>query len=329
MSPSDLATLDEAALSTDLRELSEQAEKFATAGKSMNTKRAYRSDWKVFSAWCERMGVRSMPASPRTVFSFVTDMARIGRKVATINRYCTTITKAHRMTGHASPVDNPEVQEVLAGIRRTIGTKPSQKKAAVLSILRSMCESCPQGTIHGIRDRAVLLVAWAGAFRRSEVVSLLVEDVEFVDGGLMVTVRKSKTDQEGAGARIGIPFGSDPATCPVRCLKAWLCASGITNGTLFRPILRGKATAYGRAPARDGGKLIARIVKRAAKRAGLDPRLFGGHSLRAGLATQAAMAGKPDRVIMRQGRWVDRRTLERYIREGTVFRENAAAGIGL
>jgi integrase len=324
-----LAVMEEIGLSTDLRELAEQAADFAAAGKSENTKRAYRSDWKVFSAWCARMGATPMPATPGTVAAYVTDMARIGRAASTINRHCTTIGKAHRMAGHPSPLDHPKLQEILAGIRRTIGTKPKQKKAAVLSILRAMCEVCDPETIHGIRDRAVLLVAWAGAFRRSEVVSLRFEDIEFEDKGIIVTVRKSKTDQEGAGAKVGIPYGSDPTTCPVRSLKRWLETSGITEGAIFRPIRRGQATLRGREASRDGGKLIARIVKRAAKRAGLDPKVFGGHSLRAGLATQAAMAGKPDRVIMRQGRWVDRRTLERYIREGTVFRENAAAGIGL
>jgi integrase len=324
-----LAVLDDVSLSTDLRELAEQAADFAAAGKSENTKRAYRSDWKGFTAWCNRMGAQPMPATAGTVAAYVTDMARVGRAVSTINRYCTTIGKAHRMAGHPSPLDHPKVQEVLAGIRRKLGTKPNQKKAAVLHILRAMCEACDPDTIHGIRDRAVLLVTWAGAFRRSEVVSLRFDDVEFEEKGIILTVRKSKTDQEGAGARVGIPYGSDPTTCPVRSLKRWLDVSGITEGAIFRPIVRGQVTLRGRKPSRDGGKLISRIVKRAAKRAGLDPAIFGGHSLRAGLATQAAMAGKPDRVIMRQGRWVDRRTLERYIREGTVFRENAAAGIGL
>jgi integrase len=317
------------ALSTELRELADQAARFAVAGKSRNTIRAYKSDWKVFTTWCNRMGAPSMPSNAGTVAAFITDMAQKGRKVATINRYCTTITKAHRVAGHASPLDAAGVQEVLAGIRRTYGTKQNQKKAAVLSVLRQMCESCDRDTIHGIRDRAALLVTWAGAFRRSEVVALTVDDIEFVDEGIKVTVRKSKTDQEAAGATIGIPFGSDPDTCPVRWLKRWLEVSAIETGAVFRPIHGGRPSTRGRRPERDSGKLIARIVKRAAKRAGLDPKVFGGHSLRAGLATQAAMAGKPDRVIMRQGRWVDRRTLERYIREGTVFRENAASGIGL
>ena len=316
-------------LSTELRELEAQAAKFALAGKSPNTIRAYHSDWKVFTDWCDLMGAPSLPSTPGAVAAFVTDMAQRGRKVATINRYCTTITKAHRMAAHPSPVNAAATQEVLAGIRRTYGTKQNQKKAVVVSILRQMCDTCDKRKIHGIRDRAVLLVTWAGAFRRSEVVALTVEDIEFVDEGIKITVRRSKTDQEAAGATIGIPYGSDPDTCPVRSLKRWLDASGIDSGEVFRPIYRGKASLLGRDPKRDGGKLVGRIVKRAAKRAGLDPKVFGGHSLRAGLATQAAMSGKPDRVIMRQGRWVDRRTLERYIREGTVFRENAAAGIGL
>lgn len=321
----------QAFLSTDLRELSEQAADYASAGKAENTKRGYRGDWKVFDGWCAKMGLASMPAEPRTVAAFVTDMAKQGRRATTIDRYCTTIGKAHRVAGQASPVDHPAVREVLAGIRRTIGTKPNQKKAVVLSILRAMCATCDVATLEGLRDRAVLLVAWAGAFRRSEVVAIDFEDVEFEEQGVVITVRKSKTDQQGQGARIGIPFGSDEMTCPVRTLRAWLAASRITSGSVFRAIRRrrGKISLTSGSPAKDGGKLVSRIVKRAARKAGLDPRVFGGHSLRSGLATQASMSGKDDRVIMRQGRWVDRRTLEKYIREGTVFRENAAAGIGL
>jgi integrase len=314
-------------LSTELANLAKKAADFASRSKSANTRRAYRSDWGVFCRWCIAHGLAALPATPGTIAAFVTDMA--GSKASTtIDRYCSTITKAHKVAGYDSPAKDPAVVEVLAGIRRTIGTRPKQKKAAVVAILRAMCAACPQDTMRGVRDRAVLLMCWAGAFRRSELISVQFTDVEFVEQGILVHIERSKTDQEARGASVAIPYGSDPSTCPVRSLKRWLEKSGIDDGALFRP-LRCGAPTHARTAANDGGKLVARIVKRAAKQAGFDPSVFGGHSLRAGLATQAAMSGKPDRVIMDQGRWKDRRTLEKYIREGTAFRDNAASGIGL
>jgi len=323
----DLVHQPSAELSTELADLVRKAEDLAAKARSENTRRAYRSDWKKFAGWCEGHGLEAMPASPMTVIAFLSDMAP-GHTASTIERYTATITKAHKVAGHPSPLSDPGVQEVLSGIRKTRGMLPAQKRAAVLPILRKMCATCPQDTLRGVRDRAVLLVGWAGAFRRSEIVLIRVEDLKFVDEGVMVAVPRSKTDQEGRGQVVAIPYGSDPRTCPVRTLKRWLELSAITTGPVFRPILRGKPSRA-RSPEKDGGKLISRIVKRAARRAGLDPAAFGGHSLRSGLATQAADAGKPDRSIMRHGRWRDRRTLDKYVREAKAWKDNAAQGIGL
>ncbi|MEZ4339082.1 MAG: site-specific integrase [Sandaracinaceae bacterium] len=177
----------------------------------------------------------------------------------------------------------------------------------------------------GKRDRALLTLGFAGAFRRSELVALDVEDLRFAGEGIEVLIRRSKTDQEAEGAEVGIPFGSDPATCPVRSTRAWLEDAMHGADALFRSVSR-----HGRVGGRLSGRDVARIVKRAALRAGLDPADFAGHSLRAGLATSAAKAGKNDRAIMRQGRWRSRAMVDRYVRDAKLLDEdNAAAGIGL
>ena len=177
----------------------------------------------------------------------------------------------------------------------------------------------------GTRDRALLLVGFAGAFRRSEIVALNVEDIAFSTDGATVTLRRSKTDQDGAGRKVGIPYGSNPATCPVRALQAWLAASGITEGPLFRWIRKAGRMQHGRL----SGSAVAEIVKRHAGTAGLDTSKYAGHSLRAGLVTAAAIAGSSDRAIMKQSGHRSSAMVQRYIRDASLFRENAAAVVGL
>jgi integrase len=178
-----------------------------------------------------------------------------------------------------------------------------------------------QESLIGARDRALLLVGFAGAFRRSELVALDVRDVAFTTEGLMITLRRSKTDQEGQGRSVGLPYGSRLETCPVRSLRAWLALSEITSGPLFRPINRHGTMAEGRL----SDRAVALVVKRTAKAAGLDPAKYAGHSLRAGLATSAAAAGVSERAIMNQTGHKSAATVRKYIREGSLFRENAAA----
>ncbi len=192
----------------------------------------------------------------------------------------------------------------------------------MVSELKAMLQALPEGLL-GVRDRALLLVGFAGAFRRSELVSLDVADLSFTSDGLEVTLKRSKTDQEGQGRRIGIPFGSSPHTCPVRSLRAWLDGAGIADGPVFRDVSRrGRVGAV-----RLSDKAVARLVKRAARAAGLDPARFSGHSLRAGLATSAAKAGKTERAIMAQTGHKSEKMVRRYIRDASLFAENAAAGL--
>jgi integrase len=177
----------------------------------------------------------------------------------------------------------------------------------------------------GCRDRALLLLDFAGALRRSELVGLDVAHITEGTDGLTVRLRRSKTDQEGAGRTIGVPFGSNPVTCPVRAWLAWLEISGITEGPAFCPVDRHDHIGT----TRLSGQAVALVLKRHAARVGLDPAEFAGHSLRAGLATSAAAAGVPERVIADQTGHRGTAMLRRYIREGSLFRENAASAVGL
>src|ERR1022692_2455353 len=216
------------------------------------------------------------------------------------------------------------VRNTLKGIRRTMGTAAVQKAAALTDDIRAMVAVTDSGLI-GARDRAMILLGFAGAFRRSELVGLDVEDCAFSKDGLTITLRRSKTDQDGAGRKIGIPYGSNPETCPVRVLQSWMEQSGITSGALFRSITR-----HGRLrPGRLSGIDVARVVKKLARRTGLDAAKYAGHSLRAGHATTAAIAGASERSIMNQTGHRSVQMVRRYIRDGSLFRENSAGKLGL
>jgi integrase len=177
----------------------------------------------------------------------------------------------------------------------------------------------------GKRDRALLLLGFSGAFRRSELVALDVEDLEETRDGLVVTIRKSKTDPEGQGRRLGIPPGADEASCPLLAIETWRAAAGIETGALFRVMNRHDQVL----PKRLSGEGVGIVVKRHVEGLGFDPSQFAGHSLRAGLATSAAAAGKSERAIMSQTGHRSLTTVRRYIRDGNLFRENAADGLGL
>ena len=211
---------------------------------------------------------------------------------------------------------------VCRGIKRQVGTAQNGAAPLLVTDLRAIVARLP-GTTIGRRDRALLLVGFAGAFRHSELVGIDVADVELRDEGMVIAVRRSKTDQDGEGTTVGIPFGRDPSFCPVGALRAWLKASEVNEGPVFRPVDRHGHVADQRLSA----AAVAGVVKRAVRMIGLEAGKYSGHSLRAGFATSAAMANVSDRVIMRQTRHRSVRVLERYIRDGSLFRENAAAAV--
>jgi integrase len=301
----------------------DQVREYIRASKAENTLRGYQSDWWHFRAWCESHGLGPLPASPETVAAYIAECA--GRlKVGSIQRRLNAIAEAHKAVGVESPTHNAIVANTMKGIRRSLGTAPAQKAPALTADIRAMLDSTDAGII-GARDRALVLLGFAGAFRRSELVSLDVQDCAFGKDGLTVTLRRSKTDQAGAGRKIGIPYGSNPETCPVRVLQTWLELAGITGGPLFRSINRHRQVQPGRLAGID----VARVVKKLAERAGLNAGKYAGHSLRAGHATSAAIAGASERSIMNQTGHRSVQMVRRYIRDGSLFRENSAGKLGL
>jgi site-specific recombinase XerD len=306
-----------------LSEIANRASEFSRQAKASNTIRAYRADWAHFTAWCRAHVQAPLPATPETVALYVSSLAAT-HKTATIIRRISSISQAHQIAGIESPTKSAKVRLVMAGIRRTMGTAADAKTPVLVEVLKRMITRLPENLL-GVRDRAVLLVGFCGAFRRSELVALDVADASFTREGLVLTIKRSKTDQEAEGRKIGIPYASLVETCPIRSLQDWLEKSEITEGPIFRPINRHGRIASTRLSARS----VAEIVKRYAAAVGLDAGEFAGHSLRSGLATSAAMAGASERAIMAQTGHRSLNMVRRYIRDGSLFRENAVAVVGL
>lgn len=311
-----LAAIEEgrgSALAIPSAQVAEAARSYARASKAQATLRAYRSAWRGFVAWCEAHGFEYLPATPTTVALYATARAEAGIKPASIDLDLAAIAAAHIAAGHPSPRSSAEVQAVRSGIRRTHGTAQRQAAPLLPDDLRRIVAALPS-SLAGTRDRALLLLGFATGSRRSELAALQVEDLAFVARGLEVTIRRSKTDQEGKGMVKPVPFGH-PTTCPVRACKAWIEAAGIKSGPLFRSIDRHGnvgATAL-------TGHSIGRIVKRAAAAAGLDAAVVSGHSLRAGLITAAVLAGRSDREIMAQTGHRSVEMLTRYTRKARAW----------
>lgn len=306
--------------------LAEAAREYVEQARAANTLRAYRSDWRRFEGWCLARGTSAIPAAPTTVAFYLTDHAT-SHQTSSLERWLTSIGQAHQAAGHVDPTKAAPVKSVWRGICRTHGTAQRGKTPILVSQLRRMAEAIPD-TLLGLRDRALLLLGFAGGLRRSDLVALELADVTEVSEGLVVEIRRSKTDQEGVGRQIGIPYGSDPATCPVRAVRRWrdtMAGMAISSGPLLRAVNR-----HGRvAASRLSGFAVALVVKKLAAQVGIDPAKVAGHSLRAGLATSAAAAGVNERDIMRQTGHRSVEVLRKYIREGSLFRGNAAAAIGL
>jgi site-specific recombinase XerD len=296
-----------------------RAAELAREEKAASTRRAYRSDFRIFESWCQDRGVSSLPAAAETVAAFLAHDVKAGSRPSTLGRRVSAIRYAHKLAGHPAPTDDERVKATMRGIRRTVGIAPRKKTPATAERIVSM--AIATGTdMKGLRDRTVLLMGFAGAFRRSELVALNVEDLEESELGFKVIIRHSKTDQEGAGQTIAITRGS--VACPVAALKAWLAAAGITAGPIFRSVKKGGAVG-GRLPAQS----VADILKTYAERVGLDPALFAGHSMRSGFLTSAAKRGASIFKMMDQSRHRSVETLRGYVRDAEIFKEHAGAGL--
>ncbi len=304
-------------------ELVTRAARYAETATAANTRRAYSVALARFIAWCDANGVSATPATPETVAAYITEMADT-HSPAIIDQHLAAISTAHRLAGHNSPTTAQIVKLTRKGLRIEKGTAQRQARPISVPELEAILAPLTDSPIDA-RDRALILIGFAGGMRRSELVALDVADLEETPEGLRVTIRRSKTDQEAAGRVIGIPYGQNLATCPVRALSAWLRAAGITEGPVFRSINRHAQISDSRLSAQS----VALVVKARAEAAGIDPAKLSGHSLRAGLATAAARAGVDERTIARTTGHTGTTVLRRYIRDGELFTHNAAASIGL
>lgn len=288
--------------------------------KSENTKIAYRTDWKMFDAWCTKNDMQAFPAHPETVALYIAHQNVLRRKPTTITRSLTSIRKYHTLRGILSPVDD-RIKELLKGIKRLEGYNIMKKKPITLKILTRILEKNENDFI-GIRNRALLLVGWTAALRRSELAALNVEDLEDDEAGIIITIRKSKTDQFGKGRRIGLPFVDfNDRFCAPYWLRKWLKVAQIKAGPIWRSIGHQHKGAL-LAPVSEKAirsREVARIIKRLVKNGGFDPDGYSGHSMRAGLATTLAVAGIEERRIQDVTGHRSVEILRGYIRDGRVL----------
>jgi site-specific recombinase XerD len=313
-----------ATLAARLEALDATTRRAAAAARASNTIRGYRSDLADFQTWCEGHHRAALPAEATTVALYLTALAGAGAKASTLQRRISAISQAHQLAGRPTPTRDAAVRTTMAEIRRSAGAAPVQKLPVVTAGLRRLLAVLPTDRPDGRRDRALLLLGFAGGFRRSELVALDLADLEETADGLRVRIRRG-TDPPGSGREVGIPYGRHPETCPVRAVRAWREAAGITAGPLFRAVTRGGRVAGHQLSDRS----VARIVQRAAARAGLDPSRYAGHSLRSGLATAAAAGGASERAIMAQTGHRSLPAVRRSGGGGSLFTENAAAYVGL
>lgn len=299
--------------------LPEAANQFALNSTAASTQAAYRADWRAFTAWCSQHGYEPLPASPEAVARHLTQLALDGLAVASIGRRLAAVRYAHKLAELESPTSHERVRTVLSGIRRTIGTAPIRKAPVTAERLTAMFKHLSPGLI-GVRDRALLALGFAGAFRRSELVALQVADLVEVPDGLRVLIRRSKTDKTGEGHEIAVPRGF--RLRPVEAVQAWREAAQISEGPVFRHVRRGGQV--GSAPL--SGHAVAAVIKKMAERAGLDPLEFSGHSLRAGFVTSAVETNAPIMKIAEQTRHKSLDMLRVYSRRVDLFREHAGAG---
>jgi integrase len=304
-----------------------EAELDVRGTRSENTTRAYRSDLGHFGLWCQRFSLDAMPTTPETVALYVSALAGASppAKVSTVRRRLVAISQAHKAAGHPSPTSTEVVRRTVAGLGRHLGSRPRQVAPLRLAQLRALLDATPEDDLLAVRDRALLLVGFAGGFRRSELSALDLEDLRFVEEGVDILIRGGTNGPEDRGRTIRIPRGQRPETCPVTALLRWTGIAELEEGPLFRQLLLHHRVGA----ARLSPQGIARVVQRAARRAGLDPREFAGHSLRAGFATEAAAQGASERAIMAQTGHRSVEMVRRYIRDGSRHRENAAALLGL
>ena len=312
-------------LTTDLKSLHEATLNNLKSSKAHNTLRAYKSDFKDFGAFCAKHGLNSLPTEPKIVSIYLTHLAK-NSKMSTIRRRLVSISMVHKIKGHYLDTKHPIITENILGIKRTKGSIQKGKKPLLINHLKSIVNVINEQNaeeIKKLRDRSIILIGFGGGFRRTELISIDHEDLEFVPEGLKITIRRSKTDQFGEGMIKGLPYFSNEIYCPVRSLKRWLEVSKIKSGPIFRKFSKGSLLTEKRLTDQS----VVLLMKEYLTLAGIENKNFSGHSLRAGFATVAAESGADERSIMAMTGHKTTQMVRRYIREANIFKNNALSKI--
>ena len=308
-------------LTTDLKILHEATLENLKSSKANNTLRAYKSDFKDFGAFCSRHGLNSLPTEPKIVSLYLTHLSK-NSKFSTLRRRLVSISMVHKLKGHYLDTKHPIIVENLMGIRRVKGSIQKGKKPLLINHLKLIINSINEqnsNEIKKLRDKALILIGFGGGFRRTELISIDYEDLEFVPEGLKIIVRKSKTDQFGEGMIKGLPYFNDKNYCPVINLREWLEISNIKSGPIFRRFSKGSVLTDKRLTDQS----VVLLIKHYLRIAGIENKNFSGHSLRSGFATVAADSGADERSIMAMTGHKTSQMVRRYIREANLFKNNA------
>ena len=298
-------------LITDVKSLEIETLKNLKNSKANNTLRAYQSDFRDFSAFCVKNGLSSIPTQPKVIAIYITHLSK-SSKFSTLKRRIASISVIHKLKGHYLDTKHPIIMENLHGIKRTLGSRQKAKKPILINDLKLIIKAIDEKKI---RDKALILIGFAGGFRRSELVNILHEDVEFVTEGIKILIKRSKTDQSGEGIIKAIPYFENQEFCPVLALKHYINekVSKKNEDKVFEM----------------SDKSVALIIKKYAQKAGLDPSRYAGHSLRSGFATTAAEFGAEERNIMAMTGHKTTQMVRRYIQEANLFKNNALNKIKL
>ena len=296
-------------LITDIKSLELETIKNLRNSKSANTLRAYQSDYNDFSLFCSKNGFQAMPTQPKILALYLTHLSSYS-KYSTLKRRLASISILHKTKGHYIDTKHPIIVENLMGIKRTNGSNQKGKKPLLINDLKLLIQAIDMSkekNIRKIRDKALILIGFSGGFRRSELVDIEYEDVEFVEEGVKIFVKRSKTDQSGEGMTKAIPYFDNINFCPVKALNKWVVVADLKDGKIFN----------------ISDKNVALIIKKYANYAGLDAHKYAGHSLRSGFATSTAESGAEERNIMAMTGHKSTEMVRRYIKEANLFKNNA------
>ena len=289
--------------------------------KADNTIRAYKSDFKDFNIFCVKNGFKALPTEPKIVSLYMTFLSTKNNKISTLKRRLVSIGVIHRLKGLYLDTKHPLIIENILGIKRRKGSIQKGKKPILINNLKQIINIIDEqikDDIKKLRDRSIILIGFSGGFRRNEIVSLDYDDLEFVEEGLKINLKKSKTDQFGEGSIKALPYLDNNQYCPVKSLKKWLQISKINSGSLFRRFSKGsKLTEY-----RLTDQTVALLIKKYLELAGIESKNYSGHSLRSGFATSAAESGAGERSIMAMTGHKTSQMLRRYIKEANLFKNN-------